>query len=63
MVEELDTSEPQLVMVESYANMEAVKAHGESSRFKELFAKFEEEKLLTAPPLQVLGKAVAGFIR
>ncbi|KAI9660658.1 MAG: hypothetical protein M1821_010010 [Bathelium mastoideum] len=63
MVEELDTAEPQFVMVESYTSMEVVKAHADSSRFKELFGKFEEEKLLAKPPLQILGKAVAGFTR
>ena len=63
MVEELDATEPRVIIVESYANHEAMEAHQNSAHFQDLFAKFEEEEVMVKPPQQIVGKAIAGFVR
>lgn len=63
MIEELEAEEPQLVMVESYADSAAKDAHMVTPHFKALFAQFEEENLFAKPPQQILGKKVTGFTR
>ncbi|KAL9089786.1 MAG: hypothetical protein Q9165_005580 [Trypethelium subeluteriae] len=63
MVEEVDATEPRLIMVESYKDRASMDAHTESPYFKTLFATFEGEDVFVSAPQQYVGKVVAGFAR
>ena len=53
--------EPQFIIIEQYANIEALKKHSAAEPFKELGRTLKRENLL-AKPLEVkLVKPVAGF--
>ncbi|KAL5345093.1 hypothetical protein V498_01466 [Pseudogymnoascus sp. VKM F-4517 (FW-2822)] len=57
------TKVEELVMIETYADMEAIKEHGGTKEFRALGKILKEEGLVTAPTQIRFVKHVAGFSR
>ncbi|KAH9845345.1 Dimeric alpha+beta barrel like protein [Teratosphaeria destructans] len=63
MTEQLDSENPDIVMIETYKDKDAATKHTKEPHFKELFGTFEKEGLMRQPPYLAQTKSKAGFER